>query len=119
MDTSREIDTKVKPISIFDEDFEKGVTERKRTKTKAAEVEHAIRHHLDVKLDDDPDLQASFAEVLAAILEQFRDNWDKIYEELENCASVSRRPATSRPMDSTARSRCRSFACSGGNWKRP
>ena len=51
--------------------------------TKAAEVEHAIRHHLDVDLDDDPDLQASFAEALAQILSEFRDNWNKIYEELE------------------------------------
>ena len=60
-----------------------GVGEHRRTKTKAAEIEHAIRHHLDVDLDDDPDLRASFAEALAAIFEQFRDNWNKIYEELE------------------------------------
>ena len=46
-------------------------------------MEHAIRHHLDVELDDDPELQASFAEALAAIFEEFRDNWNKIYEELE------------------------------------
>jgi len=80
---SRGIDVKVPPISILDEDFEKGVGERRRTKTKAAEIEHAIRHHLDVDLDDDPDLRASFAEALAAIFDQFRDNWNKIYEELE------------------------------------
>ena len=67
----------------MDEDFEKNVTKRSRTKTKAAEVEHAIRHHLDVELDDDPDLQASFAEALAAIFQEFRDNWKRIYEELE------------------------------------
>ena len=77
------IEVKVKPISILDEDFEKQVGRRSRTKTKAAEVEHAIRHHLDVDLDDDPDLQASFAEALALIFEEFRDNWNKIYEELE------------------------------------
>ena len=57
---SRGIDVKVKPISILDEDFQSHVRKRKRTKTKAAEIEHAIRHHLDVELDDDPDLQASF-----------------------------------------------------------
>ena len=61
----------------------KDVGKHSRTKTKAAEVEHAIRHHLDVELDDDPDLQASFAQALAAIFEEFRDNWNKIYEELE------------------------------------
>jgi type I restriction enzyme, R subunit len=59
------------------------VDKRGRTKTKAAEVEHAIRHHLDVELDDDPDLQASFAQALAKIFEEFRNNWNKIYQELE------------------------------------
>lgn len=80
---SKGIDLKVEPISIFDEDFEKNLSQRTRTKTKAAEVEHAIRHHLDVELDDDPDLQASFAEALTQLFSEFRDNWEKIYEELE------------------------------------
>ena len=80
---SKGIDVKVEPISILDKDFESEVGKHKRTKTKAAEIEHAIRHHLDVELDDDPDLQASFAEALARIFEEFRDNWQKIYEELE------------------------------------
>ncbi|MBC2744941.1 MAG: type I restriction endonuclease subunit R [Desulfosarcina sp.] len=80
---SKGINLKVAPISILDQDFESQVGKRKRTKTKAAEVEHAIRHHLDVDLDDDPDLQASFAEVLQKILEEFQNNWKKVYEELE------------------------------------
>lgn len=80
---SRGIQVKVEPISILDEDFQRGVNNRTRTKTKAAEIEHAIRHHLDIELNDDPDLQASFAAALKAILEEFRDNWNKVYEELE------------------------------------
>lgn len=80
---SRGIDVKVQPISILDEDFEKDVARHPRTKTKAAEIEHAIRHHLDIELEDDPDLQASFAEALQKIFEEFKDNWNKIYEELE------------------------------------
>jgi len=93
---SKGIEVKVKPISILDEDFEKDVARRTRTKTKAAEVEHAIRHHLEIDLDDDPDLQVSLAEALARILEEFRDNWDRIYEELEKLRtriiSVGREP---------------------------
>ena len=80
---SKSIDQKVKPISILDEDFQKDVDKHSRTKTKAAEVEHAIRHHLDVELVDDPDLQASFAEALAQIFQDFQDNWKRIYKELE------------------------------------
>ncbi len=80
---SKGISVKVAPISILDDDFQSHVNTRERTKTKAAEIEHAIRHHLDVDLNDDPDLQASFAEALARIFEDFRDNWQRIYEELE------------------------------------
>ena len=80
---SKGIEVKVAPISILDQDFQSHVGQHKRNKTKAAEVEHAIRHHLDVELDDDPDLQASFAEALQNILLMFHENWQKIYEELE------------------------------------
>jgi len=80
---SRGIKVKVEPISILDEDFQKEVSSRTRTKTKAAEIEHAIRHYLDVELDDDPDLQASFSEMLKNIFQEFQDNWTKIAEELE------------------------------------
>lgn len=80
---SRGIEQKVKPISILDEDFQKQVEKRSRTKTKAAEVEHAIRHHLDVELEDDPDLQASFSSALTELFIKFKNNWERIYEELE------------------------------------
>lgn len=80
---SKGIQVKVEPISILDEDFQKEVGNRSRTKTKAAEIEHAIRHHLDIELIDDPDLQASFSATLKTILEDFKDNWNKVYEELE------------------------------------
>ncbi len=80
---SQSIYEKVKPISILDDDFERQVGKHPRTKTKAAAVEHAIRDHIDIELDDDPELQASFAAALSAILVKFKDNWEKIYEELE------------------------------------
>ena len=93
---SKSIDQMVEPISILDQDFQKNVVKRSRTKTKAAEIEHAIRHYLDIELDDDPDLQASFAKALAQIFQDFRDNWKKIYEELEKLRqriiSASREP---------------------------
>lgn len=80
---SKGIDQKVAPISIMSDEFGKNVGNRKRTKTKAAEVEHAIRHHINVNIDEDPELFASFADSLAQILEEFAGNWNKIYDELE------------------------------------
>ena len=80
---SKGINQKVAPISIIDDDFQREVSKRKRTKTKAAEVEHAIRHYIDINMPEDPELFASFADMLEQILADFKDNWDKIYEELE------------------------------------
>ena len=81
--TATGIDPTVAPISILDAEFEEEVGARKRKKTKAAAVEHAIRHHIDVNIDDDPELYASFAEALEQILKDFADNWERIYEEME------------------------------------
>ena len=80
---SKGIDPKVKPISIMDEAFFDHVNAKQRTKTKAAEVEHAIRHFIDINISEDPELYASFAEALAGILLEFRHNWDEIYNRLE------------------------------------
>jgi len=80
---SKGIEQKVEPISIMDENFFEHVKTKQRTKTKAAEVEHAIRHFIDINFTEDPELYASFAEALAEILREFKNNWDEIYRRLE------------------------------------
>ncbi len=80
---SKGIEQKVSPISILDPDFQKNAPHRSRSKTKAAEVEHAIRHHIEVNYDDDPELSASIAAEIERILTEFAGNWDAIAEELE------------------------------------
>ena len=77
------IETRIEPISIFDTDFESEVGKRKRNKTKAAEIEHAIRHEITIHGSEDPDLYASLAEAMEAILVDYKDNWDEIYKRLE------------------------------------
>jgi len=80
---SKGIEQQVAPISIIADDFFDKVKTKKRTKTKAAEVEHAIRHFIDLNIDEDPELFASFAKALEEILQNFKGNWKIIYEELE------------------------------------
>lgn len=81
---SKGIEQSIEPISIIADDFfDKVVNSKKREKTKAAEVEHAIRHFIDLNIDEDPELFASFAKALEEILKDFKGNWKAIYEELE------------------------------------
>lgn len=80
---SKGVDPKVEPISILDDKFFEHVQARKREKTKAAEVEHAIRHFIELNMNEDPELYASFAEELQRILLSFQQNWNEIYRQLE------------------------------------
>jgi type I restriction enzyme R subunit len=81
---SKGIEQQIAPISIIADDFfSKVINTKKREKTKAAEVEHAIRHFIDLNIDEDPELFASFAKALEEILQNFKGNWKIIYEELE------------------------------------
>lgn len=80
---SKGIEQQIAPISIIADDFFDNVKTKKRTKTKAAEVEHAIRHFINLNIDEDPELFASFAKALEEILQNFKGNWKLIYEELE------------------------------------
>jgi type I restriction enzyme R subunit len=80
---SKGIVQKVAPISVLDPEFQKQAQQRNRSKTKAAEVEHAIRHHLAVNFDEDPELFASLAKELERILTEFAGNWDRIFQEME------------------------------------
>jgi type I restriction enzyme R subunit len=80
---SKGINQKVPPISIIDDKFMENVKKIKRKKTKAAEVEHAIRHFIEEKYNEDPELYASFAEILEQILKEFKNNWNKVYEKLK------------------------------------
>ena len=77
------IEETVKPISIMDEDFMEETQKRKRDKTKAAQVEHAIRNFIDINMDEDPELFASFSTAIEEILKNFKGNWKIIYDELE------------------------------------
>jgi type I restriction enzyme, R subunit len=81
------IDLKIAPISIISPKFDEQIGERKRIKTKAAEIEHAIRHYIEENEDDDPELYAEFSTIMEHILEEEKNNWEAIYRKLEGLRS--------------------------------
>ena len=79
---SRGVTQKVEPISITDDGFAQEVERRKSNKTKSAEIEHAIRHYINVHIDDDPEQFRSFSEMLEQILAEFAGRWEEIIDRL-------------------------------------
>ncbi|MEA3443412.1 MAG: DUF3387 domain-containing protein, partial [Bacteroidota bacterium] len=77
------IDTKVKQVSILSDEFGKKVDYLNKTpKSKASEMEHAIRWHIKVNLDKDPTLYNRFKDRLESILSAYKENWETIVDEL-------------------------------------
>lgn len=78
------IDTKVQQVSILSDEFKSKVDYLNKTpKSKASEMEHAIRWHIKVNLDKDPTLYNRFNDRLETILNSYKENWEEIVKQLE------------------------------------
>ena len=77
------IDSKMPPVKLLSADFPKEIDKYTGTpRSKASEMEHAIRHHIKVNLDKDPSLYTKFNERLEKILRDYKEKWDLIVLEL-------------------------------------
>jgi type I restriction enzyme R subunit len=78
------IDSRVAPINLLSRDFAKEVDKLgKNSKSKASEMEHAIRRHIKVNINKDPALYKRFLKRMEEIIDRYKGNWDAIVEEFE------------------------------------
>ena len=59
----------IERVSLFSADFEKKLGALRTDEARASEIEHAIRHEIHVKLDEDPAFYQSLREQLEQIIE--------------------------------------------------
>src|SRR5690606_2375599 len=78
------IEQTVPPLSIMDVDYEQKVDKRQTSdRSKAAEMEHATRHEIAVKMDEDPIRYEKLSQRLEQILEELGEHWDALVEALK------------------------------------
>lgn len=77
------IDNKIQQVSILSDEFNTKVNYLNKTpKSKASEMEHAIRFHIKINLDKDPTLYNRFKDRLETILNSYKENWEEIVKNL-------------------------------------
>lgn len=76
------VDPRVPPTKLFDVEFEQVLTAQTNDRAKASEVEHAIKAHLKVKLDDDPEYYQSLALRLEQIIQKYQQKWAELTRQL-------------------------------------
>ena len=72
------IDPRIPPIAITDAKFAEQVGRQVSDRAKASEMEHAVRHHIKKKLDEDPVHYQKLSERLEEILNKFGNSWDQL-----------------------------------------
>ncbi len=76
------IDPRVPPTKLFDESFINTIDEIKGDEVKASEIEYAIKAHIKVNLEDDPEYYQSLSLRLKEIIGNYEDKWDELVRQL-------------------------------------
>jgi type I restriction enzyme R subunit len=79
---SKGVDPKIPPVLVLDPKFDEVVEQHVSPRAKASEMEHALRHHITVHLNEDPVYFRKLSEKLEEILRSFKDNWEQLVLEL-------------------------------------
>lgn len=78
------VNSKIPPTELFSATFIQELNKNNSTpKSIASEMEHAIRKHIKVNMENDPALYSKLYEKLEEILKKYREDWEKLSEELQ------------------------------------
>jgi type I restriction enzyme R subunit len=76
------VDPRVPPTKLFDVEFEKLVAAQTNDRAKASEVENAIKAHIKVKVNEDPEFYQSLALRLEEIIQKYENKWEELVLQL-------------------------------------
>lgn len=98
------IDLKIPPIELLQANFIQKTEEEKSSRAKASHMEHAVRKHITVHLEEDPGFYGPLSEKLEAIIKQYKDNWDEQAKQLSRLVEEARtkRPGPEDGVDAKA-----------------
>jgi type I restriction enzyme R subunit len=78
------INPKIPPVELLSDDFISRVQQHSNgnDEAKASEMEHAMRKHCTVHFNEDPAFYAKLSEKLERLIEQHRDSWKSLADDL-------------------------------------
>lgn len=74
------VDPKIPPVDLLAANFKEKLNGVKSTESKASEVESAIKHHITVNLEEDPEYYKSLSLRLRDIIVKNAGNWERQLE---------------------------------------
>lgn len=74
------VDPKIPPVDLLAVDFKESIQASKSDESKASEIESAIKHHININLDEDPEYYRSLSLRLRDIIEKTAGRWSEQLE---------------------------------------
>ena len=81
---SEGIDPRIPPTPLFDSKFVDKMQEHKDPRTQAAELEYAIKNHIKVKGEENPEYYKKLGQKLKEILDSRHEKWEELVHVLIN-----------------------------------
>jgi type I restriction enzyme R subunit len=69
------VDPKIPPVDLLSANFKESIKPTKSDESKASEIESAIKHHITINLDEDPEYYRSLSLRLRDIIEKTAGQW--------------------------------------------
>ena len=82
------VDPKIPPVDLLAANFKDSIITVKSDESRASEIESAIKHHITVNLDEDPEYYRSLSLRLRDIIEKTAGKWDQQVEMLFEMVST-------------------------------
>lgn len=93
------INMKVPPVELMSAAFPDQVKKGKSSKAKASEMEHSLRKHITVHMEEDPAWFGSLSEKLEEVLKKYKDNWDEQAKQLELLVGTAKSGRSKAPTE--------------------
>jgi type I restriction enzyme R subunit len=98
--TGLDIETKITPVSITAPDFLDRLRGATSARTKASDMEHALRFHIRKHFDSDPARYAKLSKRLEDILAALKGKWEQLALRLEHMVAEVADADREQPADS-------------------
>ncbi|MDC1531250.1 HsdR family type I site-specific deoxyribonuclease [Amylibacter sp.] len=78
------VDVKIQPVDLLAKDFKEKLGANKNPRTQAAEIKSAIRTHIAVRIQDDPEYYKALSKKLEDIIQKHSEKWEELVQLLLN-----------------------------------
>ncbi|MDA8672513.1 type I restriction endonuclease subunit R [Gammaproteobacteria bacterium] len=74
------VDPKIPPVDLLAANYEEALNQHKTPRAKASEIENAIKAHIKINIEEDPEYYKKLSERLEDIISKYEEKWDELVQ---------------------------------------